>query len=617
MATTDLHMHLLPHDYFTDAPQQGVGLARTATIVRRLRAEGQGASILLDNGDFLQGNPLSDWVAEPGNLAPQEIHPMIAAMHAMDYDAGTLGNHEFNYGLGFLQHVLAQARFPIVSANVITAEAEDPADDATFVPPHVILRRPIVCTDGMVRELAIGVIGFLPPQITQWDMVHLGTAIRTRDIVRAARAHVPLLRAAGADIVVALCHSGIGTDQDEEGIENAAVPLAAVEGIDIIIAGHTHQVFPGPHFEKTDVIDPLHGLLHGKPAVMPGFFGSHLGVIDLCLEHGAAGWRILASDVRALAILSLATTGRPRRILPVDPAVADGVRRLHQRIRRHIRRPVGDTKVPIHSYFAQVAPDPSLQIVADAQRAHARNVLVGRPEAKLPLIVTAAPFKLGGRAGPAYYVDIPAGPLALRHASELYLYPNNFCILELPGSVLSGWLERSASAFRQIIEGKTDQPLIDPEFPPYVFDVLHGLTWVVDPRQLPRTDVQGRICNPDTTRVTDILLDGHPVDPDAPVLIVTNGYRAGGGGGFAAAPEGRIVHQSLRGVRDIVLEHIRDASPLSPVAQHSWRFAAIPGTAAWFDTGPGALLHDLPAGGPAMQAIGPAPGGFQRFSIAF
>jgi 2',3'-cyclic-nucleotide 2'-phosphodiesterase / 3'-nucleotidase len=615
MATADLHMHLLPHDYFTDEVHPGIGLARTATLVRQLRDGWQGASVLFDNGDFLQGNPLSDYVAEPGNVAPDEAHPMIAAMHALAYDAVTLGNHEFNYGLGVLQRVLGQARFPVISANVTTSQADDPADDRTFVPPFVILKRHLSCADGIARDLRIGVIGFLPPQVAQWDKVHLGSAVGTRDILDAARAHVPRLRAAGADIVIALCHSGIGGEVAEDLMENAAVPLAAVPGIDVVIAGHTHQVFPGPMFSQTAAVDPVGGTIHGKPAVMPGFFGSHLGVVDLCLEMGGDGWKVIAHAAMAVPVAETDATGRQRATVPVDPAIAGSMRGLHRRIRSHIRRTIGETALPIHSYFAQVAPDPSIQVVADAQRAHARTVLAGRPEEALPLLVTVAPFKLGGRAGPCHYVDIPAGPLVLRHASELYLYPNNFCIIELHAGLLQDWLERTASAFLQITSGQVDQPLIDPAFPPYVFDVLDGLTCVIDPRQPPRTDLAGRVINPDSSRVSSMMIDGCPIDPESRVVVATNSYRAGGGSGFAVAAQGRIIHQSLRGIRDIVLDHIRDASPLRPLPRRSWRFASMPGTSAWFDTGPGALRYDPVQDG--IASVGPAPGGFHRFSIAF
>ena len=140
METTDLHVHVYPYDYYADKAVDTVGLARTAALIEGVRAEATNA-LLLDNGDFLQGNPMGDWVAYERGMAEGQIHPVIAAMNALGFDASTLGNHEFNYGLPFLMTSVAGADFPIVSANVSTAMGDTPTDDETLVPPYVISRR--------------------------------------------------------------------------------------------------------------------------------------------------------------------------------------------------------------------------------------------------------------------------------------------------------------------------------------------------------------------------------------------------------------------------------------------------------------------------------------------
>ena len=127
-------------------------------------------------------------------------------------------------------------------------------------------------------------IGFVPPQIVQWDKAHLDGKATTIDIVDAAKKHVPDLKKAGADIVVALCHSGIAGGERKGGEENAALHLAKVDGIDVILTGHQHFTFPGgKEFANIPGVDVKAGTLHGKPAVMAGFWGSHLGLIDLDL----------------------------------------------------------------------------------------------------------------------------------------------------------------------------------------------------------------------------------------------------------------------------------------------------------------------------------------------
>ena len=289
--TTDLHLHVLGYDYFTDRALPGTGLARIATRIRALRASA-GTSLLLDNGDFLQGTPLADWLAEEGRLGPGELHPMFGAMNALGYDGGTLGNHDFNYGLPFLVNALAGAAFPVVCANVLTARGAAPAEDTTLQPPWTVLDREVTTGDGRTLPLRIGLIGFAPPQTREWEQFSVGPRIDTRDIVAAALGHLPALRAAGADIVVALAHSGIGDATHSPGMENAATALAALDGIDVVLAGHTHQRFPGPDIAPGPAVDPVAGTLAGKPAVMAGFDGAHFGLIDLVLDHGPQGWRI-------------------------------------------------------------------------------------------------------------------------------------------------------------------------------------------------------------------------------------------------------------------------------------------------------------------------------------
>ena len=111
--TTDLHQHLLPYDYYADRPLDGIGLAHAAHLIDAARAEAANA-LLFDNGDFLQGTPMGDLVAYEKGLREGDLHPVMAAMNALQFDAITLGNHEFNYGLDFLMKALTGAAFPVV-----------------------------------------------------------------------------------------------------------------------------------------------------------------------------------------------------------------------------------------------------------------------------------------------------------------------------------------------------------------------------------------------------------------------------------------------------------------------------------------------------------------------
>ena len=249
METTDIHVHVLPYDYYADEAVDTLGLARTASLIEAVRAESTN-SLLLDNGDLYQGNPMGDFIAYERGVEGQ-LHPVTKAMNALGFDASTLGNHEFNYGLDFLAGCLAGAEFPFVSANVVTKAGATPDQDETLVPPYVILDRTLTDGAGEEHPIRIGVIGFAPPQIVEWDRKNLEGRVTARDIVETAEAWVPKMRAEGAQLVVALCHSGIGEAEHVPMQENAAIPLAGVEGIDVVLTGHQHLVFPGEDYAGT------------------------------------------------------------------------------------------------------------------------------------------------------------------------------------------------------------------------------------------------------------------------------------------------------------------------------------------------------------------------------
>ncbi len=278
IGVTDLHASLYPYDYFRDRPDESLGLAQTAALIAEARGECLNC-LLFDNGDILQGTPLGDFAAE--NMAKDRAgrHPVIVVMNTLDYAAATLGNHEFNYGLDILERAYAAARFPVTCSNVRRA------DGAPWFPPSIIVERLFADDGGAKRALKVGVIGVAPPQIAQWDEAHITGKLITVDIVEAARAEVAALQRRGADLVVALCHSGISRLASTPGEENAAQDLAKVEGIDALFLGHQHLLFPGQDFAGVDGLDAARGTIHGKPAAMAGFWGSHLGVVDLVFRN--------------------------------------------------------------------------------------------------------------------------------------------------------------------------------------------------------------------------------------------------------------------------------------------------------------------------------------------
>ncbi len=306
METTDIHVNVLPYDYYGDKPNDTMGLSRTATLIDAVRREATNA-MLVDNGDFLQGNPMGDYVAYERGMKEGDIHPVIKAMNLLGYEASTLGNHEFNYGLSFMDKVLAGANFPFVCANLVrgTQLASNPREDSLYIKPYMIIEKTLKDGAGAEHPIKVGIIGFVPPQIMIWDSKNLTGNVMTRDIVETARAWVPQIKEEGADIVIALSHSGIDIGTGDM-MENASFHVAGVEGIDAVFTGHQHLVFPGKKdFQGLAGVDTEKGTLQGKPAVQAGFWGSHMGLIDLLLDRDGNSWKVVSATSEALSLIHI------------------------------------------------------------------------------------------------------------------------------------------------------------------------------------------------------------------------------------------------------------------------------------------------------------------------
>ena len=620
LETTDLHVHVYPHDYYADRPSASAALANTATLIARLR-RGAANSLLLDNGDFLQGNPMGDYIAYARGMAAGQTHPAIDAMNVLRYDAGALGNHEFNYGLDFLLNTVAGANFPLVSANISLAAGSDPRRDKPLLRPYVLLDRMLTDGAGQSRAIRIGIIGFLPPQVMIWDHKYLHNRASCRDIVQSARAWLPELKEAGADLVIALSHSGIGPGIHRDGAENASLALAREPLVDVVLTGHSHQVFPPPiHSAPAHMapdVDPVRGTLAGKPATMAGFWGSHVGTIDLVLEQGENGWQIAASASVAQPVIAQKADGQSGPRAARNRTVIAAVRQVHAETLAYMRRPVGRNPVPLHSYFALVADVPAIRLVALAQMDHVRRALRGTRHAGLPVLSAAAPFKAGGLAGPGNYTDVPAGPLALRNIADLYIYPNVLRAIKLTGADLANWLERAASLFLRVAPGLQDQPLLNPQFPSYNFDMVQGVTYAIDLTQPPRFDATGALLNPAARRIRGLSCQGKPVDPAAEFVMATNDYRAHGGGDFPGADGTTVIYQSTQTNRDAVLSFIRSHGTDIAGSQPAWHFAPIAHTSALFETGPGAALQPPGLALPHIEPAGPGSDGFITYRLHF
>ncbi len=588
LESTDLHTNALGYDYYQDKATGEYGFEYTAGAIMVARGEVKN-SMTFDNGDLIQGNPLGDYVARIKPLKPGEMHPMHKAMATVGYDAANIGNHEFNYGLPFLEQVLSAAPMPYLNANVYTANGRK--NEFT---PYIILNKKVVDSDGKEQTVKVGVIGFVPPQIMQWDKSNLEGKVTAKDIIATANKFVPRMRLE-ADIIIAIAHSGLGSNDAnfQIGAENATSALTKVPGVDVVLFGHSHAEFPGAAFKDYPGADVSKGQVNGKAAVMPGFWGNNLGVIDLKLEKVGSRWKVVDSRSSLRPIWDKVAK---KNLVAADPRIAAVVAEAHKGTLEYVRGKVSELVAPINSYFALVQDDPSVQLVSNAQIAYVKNALQGTPNGNLPILSAAAPFKAGGRAGPNNYTDIAAGTLAIKNVADLYVFPNTVKAVVITGAGVKEWLERSAGQFKRIDpNGPKDQVLVDDSFPTYNFDVMDGVTYEIDVTQPSKYDGGGKVVNAGAERIKNLKFGGAPIDPTAKFVVATNNYRASGGGNFPGLDGKNIVLDAPDENRQALIQYFNAQGKVNPSADGNWKLTPIPGQSVIFVSSPNAEKY-LPAG---------------------
>lgn len=584
METTDIHTNLVNYDYYKDAPSDTVGFAKTATLIKQAEKEVKN-NVLVDNGDLIQGTPLGTYEALISPLKKGEVHPVYKAMNSLGYDMATFGNHEFNYGLSYLNEAVNDAKFPYVNANVYKKDKDkNPNNDKNQFTPYKIMEKKVYDINGKETTVKIGFIGFVPPQIMDWDKANLEGKVITKDIIETANKYIPEMKKKGADIVIALTHSGF--NGDTKNTEDVIYSLSKVSGIDAITFSHTHKVFPAADEKSLDVlfkdasgqvlpgVDNAKGTINGVPAVQAGYGGNNLGIIDLEIQKVKGKWEIYNSQSTTRAIFDKATGAK----VEADQSVLEVVKANHEATIKYVNTPIGKTTAPIHSYFALVQDDPSIQIVTNAQKWYVEKYIQNnKPELKdLPILSVGAPFK-AGRNGVEEFTEIKQGDLTIRSAGDLYLYDNTLKAIKVKGSVVKEWIEMSAGKFNQIDPNKTtEQALLNPSFAVYNFDVIDGVTYQVDVTKPARYDLKG-VKVSDESRIINLQYNGKPLDLNQDFIVVTNNYRASGGGSFPGVRGSEYVVDSADENRQILMDYITEQKEINPSADNNWSIAPIKG----------------------------------------
>ncbi|MEL6417554.1 MAG: 5'-nucleotidase C-terminal domain-containing protein [Pseudomonadota bacterium] len=566
LATTDLHMHLTGWNDRTGVTESGLGLARISTLIVKARQEATGGTLLLDNGDALQGTAMADVLAEKPVDAD---HPWVQVTSALGYDALGLGNHDFDYGKEYLSDVAEVLTCPVVASSV--------RSDLRGVQSSQLVE----CAIGHASSVPVpkvGIVSVLPEQTAIWNGKVLNGSVQFLPPVDAASSRIKHLREKGADLIVLLAHCSFVQPGSADEDINCGAWLAKLCDIDAMVGGHGHGRFPHADFAPFDGADLTAGTLHGVPAVMPGYGGNALGVIDLDLTWGEDRWRVTAASSKLIETLDV--TEDPAVLRITAKARAETAARMSER--------VGHTAVPIHSYFSLLRADQISTLMADALEWTVREALASTKYADWPVLGTYVPNTSGGRAGPHNYVSVSPGAIRQLHLSAISPYRNHVCGIPMRGADLIEWLERSAVIYSDELSDRAT--LIDPNLPSFYFDFVRGLDFKIDPTQPRRYNPEGELVDPKARRIRDIQYLGQPIDPDARFVLATTSYRAAGGGNFPGTGnqerhiETNVTVQSA--LRTVLANAEWDAPP-----PPTWRLDNQSGLDVIFETSPAALDH--------------------------
>jgi len=509
LSTTDLHGNIDPIDYYTNKPDNR-GLAKIGTLIKRARKENPN-SLLIDSGDTIQGTPLESFHNRKNNAPPD---PMMLVMNSLNYDAMTVGNHEYNFGLKVLEKARAEANFPWLSANTYDIAKEQP-----HYKPYIVKE---------VAGVKIGILGLTTPGIPNWDNPPNYAGLEFHEPVSEARKWVAVLRdTEKVDVVVIAMHMGLGEDLRTGEVspgqvphENEAISIAQeVPGVDVILMGHTHREVPSLY-------------INGVLLTQANYWGKHLARADLYLQKNAnGGWRVYAKSARTLPA--------DDRVEP-DPDAVKIAEPYDKETQAWLARTIGQSAEELTAKDARFRDTAILDLIQKVQ------LEAGKADVSM-----VASFNSEAR--------IAKGPVSVRDIAGLYVYENTLVVLEVTGQQLKDALEHSAKYFKAYVPGKPASDLVDEKIPAYNFDIAEGVTYDLD------------ISKPIGERIQNLRFRGQPLSPTRKLRLATNNYRVNGGGGYTMYKDAPVVYRSSEEIRELIIDWVERNKTVPVKPDNNWR----------------------------------------------
>ncbi|MCJ7841749.1 bifunctional metallophosphatase/5'-nucleotidase [Lederbergia sp. NSJ-179] len=514
LETSDIHGSIFPINYGTNG-KADVGLGKIATLIKKERSHNENI-ILLDNGDLIQGTPLSYHYARI--MKEQQDNPMIILANELKYDAAVFGNHEFNYGKELLKAAVSESQFPWLSANILDVKTGNPY----YGNPYFIKE--------MEAGLKVGILGLTTPYIPNWEQPEHIEGMHFEDAVEAAQKWVRILKEKEkVDVVIVAYHGGFERDLDTgeptETLtgENQGYQICQeVEGVDVLLTGHQHRQIFGKE-------------INGVIVVQPGNNGRVLGKVTLDLNDQSGSWQVVSKQSELISVEGIKE----------DRSLLKKVERYEKNTQKWLDQPIGKIKGDM------IVKDPLEIRLGDNPLIEFIN-RVQMEAAGVDISNTA----LFDNQSPGFPENV-----TMRDVVSNYIYPNTLKVIRITGHDMKAALERSAAYFMQY-DGekiKVNPAFTTPKPQHYNYDMWEGIDYLMN------------ISRPEGERIVKLEYQSAKIDPDAEYNVVMNNYRAGGGGEYFMYKGKPVIKDIPIDVSELIANYFLEKKTVTATVNHNWK----------------------------------------------
>ncbi|XJZ26549.1 bifunctional metallophosphatase/5'-nucleotidase [Bacillota bacterium Lsc_1132] len=510
--TSDIHGNIFPINYRTNQ-EIHAGLAKMASIISQEKQK-YDHTLLIDNGDVIQGTPLTYHYAK---FLHDKNNPIIRIMNDLHYDAAIIGNHEFNYGMELLNRSVEDSNFPWLSANILNGGTADPY----FGKPYFIKE--------FENGLRIAVLGITTHYIPNWENPNHIKNLKFADAFETAKKWVDYLqKKEECDLLVVSYHGGferdLATGEPTESLtgENQGYRICQeIEGIDVLLTGHQHR--------------RLTGELNGKTILQPGFNGQAIGKVTIQFYYQDGKWQVEKISPEIIEVS--ASTAVDKKVLKL---AADFEKQTQEWLDQPIGEIVGDMTIS-DPFEVRLKDHPLIEFINKVQ-------------------MDAAGVDISNTA--LFHNESPgfSSHVTMRDIVSNYIYPNTLKVIQISGQDIKDALEKGATYF--ILDNneiKVNAAFVEPKPQHYNYDMWEGIEYELN------------ISKPVGSRVVKLNFNGKPMNLTGQYDVVMNNYRAGGGGDYEMFKDKPVIKEIQTDMTELLADYFLKRKTVHATCNENWK----------------------------------------------